>query len=651
MAAENSNQTPGTPALDRFQQLKAAGDLPSPKGPALAIIRLTQKETTSLADLAHAVKTDPAFAGRLIKAANSIQPVGRRPVASIQDALTLLGIPAVRSLALGFSLLSGYRSGNCRNFDYKRYWSHSLVAAVALQALTLRTRAASPDEAFSIGLLSRIGELALATMYADDYSRLLEQARIDGSAKIADLERASFAMSHNELTAAMMADWGMPKVYTEPVFHFEKSEEASFAEGSRPFLLMHSLALADHIADICLAADSERRNMMPRLFMLGSRLSLESDVLTTICDKVAADWSEWGSLLNVESARLPPFDELSKPPEAPQLGGDNVLATGDDAYRMRVLVVDDDATMRAMISGLLANGGHEVFVASDGQQAFEMALDLRPQIMVVDWVMPEMDGIELTRALRQTKIGRGIYILILTGLEDEEKLVEAFESGVDDFMTKPLKPRVLGARLRAGQRVIRLQQEIERDREEIRRFAAELAVTNRRLQEVALTDSLTGFPNRRYAMERFQQEWGAASRSKRPLSCMVVDVDAFKTVNDTYGHDVGDAVLRQIAAALKAGLRTQDVVCRIGGDEFLVICPDTPLEAAVACAERVRRSVEAQAVTAGGLHFRGSISVGVAVRDPAMSDVDALIKVADKGAYLAKQRGRNCVATVQNAAP
>jgi GGDEF domain-containing protein len=160
-------------------------------------------------------------------------------------------------------------------------------------------------------------------------------------------------------------------------------------------------------------------------------------------------------------------------------------------------------------------------------------------------MMPQMDGIELTRALRQTKIGRSIYVLILTGLEDEEKLVEAFEAGVDDFMNKPLKARVLAARLRAGQRVVQLQQEIERDREEIRKFAAELAVTNRRLQ-VALTDALTGFPNRRYAMERISQEWSAGNRTKRPLACMVVDVDAFKIINDTYGHDVGDGVEKNL---------------------------------------------------------------------------------------------------------
>jgi two-component system, cell cycle response regulator len=218
---------------------------------------------------------------------------------------------------------------------------------------------------------------------------------------------------------------------------------------------------------------------------------------------------------------------------------------------------------------------------------------------------------------------------------------------VDDFMHKPLRPRVLTARLRAGQRIIKLQQEIERDREEIRHFAAELAVTNRRLQEVALTDVLTGVPNRRFAMERIHQEWAAANRSGRPLSCLVVDLDGFKQVNDRYGHDVGDSFLRQMAAALKKGLRVQDVICRTGGDEFLVLCPDTGLQAALVCAERARRSVEGIPVVVGQMLLKGSVSIGVACNEAAMSDADALIKRADQGLYLAKERGRNRVATAQ----
>jgi diguanylate cyclase (GGDEF)-like protein len=200
--------------------------------------------------------------------------------------------------------------------------------------------------------------------------------------------------------------------------------------------------------------------------------------------------------------------------------------------------------------------------------------------------------------------------------------------------------------LRAGQRVVTLQQEVERDREEIRRFAAELAVTNRRLQEAALTDVLTGLPNRRFAIERLQQEWQTGSRSKRPMACMVIDVDQFKSINDSYGHDVGDLVLQETAQSIKRGLRAQDVVCRTGGDEFLVICPETDTAAALVCAERVRKSVAEMRVLTGDVELQGSVSIGVAARSAATADIDRLIKRADEGVYRAKELGRNCVSCV-----
>jgi diguanylate cyclase (GGDEF)-like protein len=633
--------------LAQFEQLKASGDLPSPKGAALAIIRLTQRDDTSMADLAHAVKSDPAFVGRLIKAANSARVGVGRPIASIQDALMVLGIPAVRSMALGFSLLSNFSSGNCRNFDYGRFWSRSLAFAVAIQELVKHTHAAPPEEAFSVGLLAHIGELALATIFPDDYAQVLAQHRAAPDKKLLDLEQAAFVMSHDGLSAAMMMDWGLPKVFAEPVFHQERPETASFAEGSRQNAMLWSLVLAGHIADICLAPDDQRRAMLPQLLLLGSRVSINADTLNALCDDVARQWREWGDMLNVRTSEVPPFADLSKPAPVPPLAGESQSAV-PEASRMRVLVVDDDASMRALLRAMLQGAGHEVFEAVDGRQAFEMALDIQPQIMIVDWLMPSMDGIELTRAMRQTKAGRGIYILILTGLEEDDKLVEAFEAGVDDFMSKPLKPRLLAARLRAGQRVIMLQREIEHDREEIRHFAAELAVTNRRLQEVALTDALTGCPNRRYAMERLEQEWAACSRNKRPLSCMVIDVDAFKRINDDHGHDSGDIALKQIAAALKSGLRAQDVIARMGGDEFLVFCPDTDLASAAVCAERMRKAVESLPIPGGQGGVR-SVSIGLAVREAGMENADALIKSADQGLYLAKQRGRNRVASVQRA--
>lgn len=633
--------------LEKLQELKAIGELPSPKGAALAVMRLTRKEGVSIAELARVVQTDPALVGRVIKAANASQMGAHRPVAAVQDALIMLGIPTVRYLALSFSLLSGHRSGHCAKFDYRRFWSHSLACAVATQALAAQTRAAPPEEAFSIGLLCRVGELSLATVFPNEYARLLGQLAVDRSVSLAALEQTAFAMTHGELTAAMLQDWGFPQMFVDPVFAHEEPDSADFPRESRQYRLTWTLSLARLIADICLAAEGERRGLMSNLFLLGSKLSLETDVLIALCDRVAHDWQEWASNLSVDAHVVPPFEELSKPPAAPELSQAGMPSAANVDGPLRVLVVDDDNSMRTLIKALLAHSGYEVFEAANGQEGFEKALEVRPQIIITDWIMPEMDGVELTRALRQTKLGRTIYILILTALEAEEKLVEAFDAGVDDFMSKPLKSRVLGARLRAGQRVVMLQQEIERDREEIRRFAAELAVSNRRLQEAALTDVLTGFPNRRYAIERFQQEWQASNRSKRPMACLVVDVDNFKAVNDTHGHDVGDVVLRQAALAIKSGVRAQDVVCRTGGDEFLVICPETDLAAAMVCGERIRKAVANIRLTTGTLQLKVSVSVGVAARDSEIPDIDGLIKRADEGVYQAKQCGRNCVVTVQ----
>ncbi|MBA3032712.1 MAG: diguanylate cyclase [Gammaproteobacteria bacterium] len=633
--------------FDRLQELKAMGELPSPKGAALAVMRLTRKDDVSIAELVRAVQTDPALVGRLIKAANAPEIGAQRPVAAVQDALILLGTPTVRYLALSFSLLTGHRSGQCANFNYRRFWSHSLACAVAAQTIAAQVRTAPPEEAFSVGLLCRIGELSLATVFPEEYSRLLGQIMSDRSISLSALEQNAFALTHTELTAAILQDWGLPRMFIDPVLAHEAPDDAAFPADSRPYRLTWTLTLARLIADICLAAEAERRGLMLKLFLVGSKLSLNSEALTTVCDRVVRDWQEWAAQLSVDANDVPPFDELSRAPAAPELSQTGMPSATGVNGNLRVLVVDDDQSIRTLLSTILLQAGYVVFEASNGRDGFDMALEIQPHILITDWMMPGMDGVELTRSLRQTKLGRAIYILILTALDTEEKLIEAFDAGADDFMSKPLKARVLGARMRAGQRVMTLQQEIERDREEIRRFAAELAVTNQRLQEAALTDVLTGLPNRRYAIERFQQEWQATNRSKRSMACMMIDVDNFKAINDTHGHDVGDVVLKQTAQAIKSGLRAQDVVCRTGGDEFIVICPETDLAAAMLCGERVRKAVAEVKLPVGGMALKCSISVGVAARGMDTPDIDALIKRADEGAYQAKQLGKNCVETVQ----
>lgn len=176
-----------------------------------------------------------------------------------------------------------------------------------------------------------------------------------------------------------------------------------------------------------------------------------------------------------------------------------------------------------------------------------------------------------------------------------------------------------------------------------------LSQMNRQLESMAMTDVLTGLPNRRHAMRILSREWDNAAAQGDALSCMMIDADGFKKINDTYGHDAGDTVLRVLARCLKEAVRNDDVVCRLGGDEFLIVCMHTGLDGAMTTAEKVRQDVSELRVKAGNGEWAGSVSVGVAQATPSLraQGVDAWLKKADEGVYLAKRNGRNCVATLQ----
>ncbi len=172
-----------------------------------------------------------------------------------------------------------------------------------------------------------------------------------------------------------------------------------------------------------------------------------------------------------------------------------------------------------------------------------------------------------------------------------------------------------------------------------------LSEANRNFEELAMTDALTNLPNRRHAMRRLKQLWKESVDSKTPLSCMMIDADGFKSINDHFGHDAGDSVLYELARRLSEAVRSDDIVCRLGGDEFLVICPATPLKGAMHVAELVRKAVAHLRIPVGDTEWQGSISVGVASRTPLMNSYDVMIKTADEGVYAAKRAGRNCTRT------
>jgi diguanylate cyclase (GGDEF)-like protein len=270
-----------------------------------------------------------------------------------------------------------------------------------------------------------------------------------------------------------------------------------------------------------------------------------------------------------------------------------------------------------------------------------MALEVMPQIVITDWLMPVMDGLEFCRALRATEWGQSMYVIMLTGLEAESEIVDAFEAGVDDYVTKPLNVRALRARMRAALHYVKLLENWEGDRAQLKQFAAELAISNRKLEYYALTDLLTGLQNRRAGMNDLAQAWSAANRSGQPVAVMMIDIDRFKSVNDTYGHAVGDKVLIEVATAIRAAARKADSVCRMGGEEFLVVCRNTELKATLQAAERLRKKVNALRIKAAAAEIQVSLSIGVAIRESDMPEADALVNAADKALYAAKLSGRN----------
>ncbi len=213
-------------------------------------------------------------------------------------------------------------------------------------------------------------------------------------------------------------------------------------------------------------------------------------------------------------------------------------------------------------------------------------------------------------------------------------------------VTEPLVVALNGLFQQVSARNLELQQLNQTLEAKVEERTRELALANSHLEELSLTDVLTGLPNRRHALRRLDSEW----KSGGLLACVMIDCDGFKQVNDTYGHDAGDSVLRAVAQCLKDHVRTDDLVSRLGGDEFLVICPHTGLGGGMYLAEQLRTTIGGMRVTAGDGHWQGSISVGVAARTDAMRRPDDLIKEADNGVYLSKNGGRNRVSTVQSTA-
>ncbi len=616
--------------MQAIEQLRLNGGLPSPKGVALAIMQISRRDDATLEEISRLVQADPVTTSRLLHMANAANVAGR-PVASVHDAIIRLGLAAVRQLAMGFSLVDQYRTGPCKGFDYAQFWSHSLLMAVAMQELGKRVRLASPDELFACGLLARIGYLALATLYPQEYSRFLQ----DSAERTVERERQQLHVDHNELTSAILLDCGIPNALAEPVFFHEAPDTSGFADGSRPHQLTHLFHQARRLADLSLAAPEQRNQAVAGLLLLGAKMGLDAEALALMIDQIHARWHAWSALLKVPHSVMPSFARMIAP-----LGGND-----DDeppADTTRVLWIASAAPVRAMLQQVLGGlSGQSVHAAADGEEGLALALQLMPQIVIVDARMPGMDGWTFCHALRATSWGQSIYLIMLASMNTEIEIRQATEARINDCVSPALASRVLPLRMGAAKQYVKLLNDWEHDRAQLRQFSAELALSNRKLQRYALIDELTGLENRRAGMESLSQAWSVSERSGEPVSMMMIDIDRFKQVNDSHGHAVGDKVLIEVAATMRQSARKGDSVCRMGGEEFLVLCRNASLESTRHAAERLRKAVSRLRVGVEQAQLGVTISIGVASREPGMADPGSLVNAADKALYGAKKKGRN----------
>lgn len=293
---------------------------------------------------------------------------------------------------------------------------------------------------------------------------------------------------------------------------------------------------------------------------------------------------------------------------------------------MKVLIAEDEPISRRVLTDALVSWGYEVVVTKRGDEAWEvLKSENSPNLVILDWMMPGMDGVEICQKVRSQYKPNYVYIILLTARNRKEDIIEGLESGADDYMVKPFYYEELKYRLKIGERIVELEQ---------------------RIMKMAMTDYLTGLLNRRAFMERLMAELKRANREKTCMGIIIADIDHFKDVNDTYGHQAGDKILQDFSRCLSLACREYDFIGRYGGEEFIICLPGADEEHTLSTAERLRQAVEKNCtLLANGTNkVFVTASFGVAAINAGQHlTIDELISRADNALYLAKGDGRNRV--------
>ena len=296
---------------------------------------------------------------------------------------------------------------------------------------------------------------------------------------------------------------------------------------------------------------------------------------------------------------------------------------------MRILIADDDVVSRRVLEVSLKNWEYDVVAVSDGRRAWDvLQCDDAPRLAILDWEMPELTGPEVCNLIRQQNRETYTYILLLTAKIEKKDLIDGMNAGADDYVVKPFDQQELRVRLRAGQRIINLQDD--------------LLIAREALRQQATHDSLTGLKNRGTIVEMLNLEMLRNDRQHGGLGLVMLDLDLFKAVNDNFGHAAGDAVLKECARRMMSCTRQYDAVGRYGGEEFLIVLPGCDEHCTLAQAQRMLHIINSEPIAIEGRSLQITASLGATIQVSGLS-ADKLIQVADEALYQAKRNGRNRV--------
>ncbi|KGK41895.1 hypothetical protein LH51_11015 [Nitrincola sp. A-D6] len=489
-----------------------------------------------------------------------------------------------------------------------------------------------PDDIFACGLLARIGVLGLASVYPEAYSDIIATSSQD----IAAREKETFGIDHNELSEAMMLDFCVPRALAEPTRYHEDPIQSGFEQQSRPHNIMTLLHLAYRLSEAAVREDGRITTKASVINAICTQLKLPEGRIDIIFNEALDDWRDWAETFQLSTDKVQNYKNLDFEPGEPSKPHNESVTPRVE--RLSAAIVSD-AEVFDLLSGKLNQLGLQAVHCEKASAAIQLAMNRQANVFFIS-----EKNTQFIDMLRGAKEFDANYIFFVLAKTDTALEAKAYLAGADDVITDDILVTHLKARLKPAMRMLNRYERWRNDQTELRRIAKELSLSHRQQQLLALTDQLTELPNRRAAMEALDQAWNGSIRAQTPCSLLILDIDHFKDINDHYGHNVGDEVLRAVAAILKKNVRREDTIARIGGEEFLLISPHMPMRDGLIAGERLRKQLEKARIDAGGKIICITMSIGMAIREETMRHGEDFMISADKALYAAKNAGRNRIA-------